>query len=123
MASFGDSLRGYSYEIHVRDGFRCVYCGLDGHESFAQWLTLSSDHLLPNGHPNRENPEFIATACQFCNTAANRYFDMAAKEGLTFDGKSRAELIAQRRPYVMRTRVEYKQFWQSSVASRDRRGS
>lgn len=122
MAAYTDSLRRYSYEIHVRDGFRCVYCGLDGHESLSHWLTLSSDHLLPTGHPQRENLEFIATACQFCNCAANRYFDMAAKERLTFDGKSRAELIAQRLPYVMRTRQEYKLFWQERVAGRPRQG-
>lgn len=122
MAAYTDSLRGYSYAIHMRDGFRCVYCGMDGHESLSHWLTLSSDHLLPTGHPQRENPKFIATACQFCNTAANRYFDMAMREGLTFDGKSRVELIAQRRPYVMKTRQDYKQFWQEKVASQMRQG-
>lgn len=122
MAAYGTSLCDYSYDVHLRDGFRCVYCGLDGHESFSHWLTFSSDHLLPKGHPQRENPDFIATACQFCNGAANHYFKMAEREGLSFDGKSRAELIEQRRPYVMRTREDYKRFWQEKVAGRPRKG-
>jgi hypothetical protein len=83
--------------------------------SFDTWLTLSWDHLLPKGHPNRDNPEFIVTACSFCNTADNRYFDKAKKLGLEFDGKTPDELVAQRLPYVMKTRNSYREFWENNV--------
>ncbi len=76
MAGFDDALRGYAYPIHRRDGFRCRYCGLDGTKSFASWLSLHWDHLLPKGHPHRDDPDFIVTACMFCNVADNRYFDL-----------------------------------------------
>ena len=40
--------------------------------SVPNWLYLSLDHLLPPGHPNRNDPNFQVTACRFCNEARNR---------------------------------------------------
>jgi hypothetical protein len=115
MAKFDDALRSYAYPTHRRDGFRCRYCGLDGTQSFANWLSLSWDHLLPKGHPHRDDPDFIVTACNFCNGADNRYFDLAVGRGLRLDGLSPNELIAQRLPYVEATRQRYKEFWTTNV--------
>lgn len=115
MKKFTDSLRGYAYKIHERDNFKCQYCGIDGSKSFKVWLTLSWDHLLPRNHPDRDNPEYIVTSCQFCNTADNRYFDLAQKRGLIFDGLSRKELVLQRKKYVLKTRISYKEFWEAKV--------
>lgn len=120
MPGFTDSLRGYAFEVHKRDGFRCRYCGLDGRESFANWLSLSWDHLLPKGSANRDSLDFIVTACMFCNTADNRYFDNALKRGLQFDGLSPDELVAQRAPYVVKTREGYHAFWAERVAQSER---
>jgi 5-methylcytosine-specific restriction endonuclease McrA len=115
MARYTDSLRGYAFPIHQRDDFTCQYCGADGKSAFEIWLTLSWDHLLPKGHPLRADPEYIVTACNFCNTADNRYFDHAVKRGLQFDGLTRAELIAQRLPFVLKTRKQYQVFWEEQV--------
>lgn len=118
MTKFSDSLRGYGHAIFQRDGFKCQYCGRDGSTNFDVWLTLSVDHLLPQKHPLRHEPEYMTTACQFCNTANNRYFDKAKKQGLSFDGVTRAELIAQRLPYVQSTREQYQVFWEKEVANK-----
>lgn len=115
MPSFDDSLRGYAHPIHQRDNFTCNYCSIDGKKSFGSWLTLSWDHLLPKGHPNRNNAEFIVTACNFCNTADNRYFDLAERRGLVFDDMSREDLVAQRKSYVSATRDAYRAFWNENV--------
>jgi hypothetical protein len=115
MPGFDDALRGYAYPIHKRDGFRCRYCGLDGTQSFASWLSLSWDHLLPKGDPRRDDPEYIVTACMFCNVADNRYFDLAAQRGLHFEGLTPDELVAQRLPYVEGTRQKYREFWNVNV--------
>lgn len=115
MAAFTDSLRGYAFPVHKRDGFKCVYCGLDGTRSFEAWLSLSWDHLLPKGHPLRDQHAYIVTACMFCNVADNRYFDRAAERGITFDAKTREELVAQRKPYVLKTRKSYQEFWEAEV--------
>ena len=116
MAKYPDSLRGYAFKVHERDGFICRYCGADGNKSFDTWLTLSWDHLLPKGHPDRDDFNFIVTACNFCNTANNRYFEKAKKEGLKFDGMTPDELVAQRLPCVMKTRDKYRDFWEKNVA-------
>jgi hypothetical protein len=117
MPTYSDALRGYAFAILKRDGFRCRYCGLDGTASFSNWLALSWDHLLPKGHPKRDDPEFIVAACFFCNVADNRYFDNALKRNLSFDGKSQRELVEQRLPFVERTRREYRAFWEQNVAT------
>jgi 5-methylcytosine-specific restriction endonuclease McrA len=117
MPKFTDSLRGYAFETIKRDDFTCRYCGLDGTASFDSWLAFSWDHLLPKGHPNRDNPKFIVAACSFCNTADNRYFDLATKRNLSLDGLSPEELVNQRRPFVEATRASYRDFWEKFVAS------
>ncbi len=123
MPKFGDALRGYAFEIMKRDGFRCRYCGLDGTESFANWLTLSWDHLFPKGHPDRDNPEYIVCACNFCNCADNWYFINAESRGLIFEGRTAEELVQQRLPYVLNTRQNYREFWDSQVSDSNGKGS
>lgn len=115
MPKFDDALRGYAFETMKRDGFRCRYCGLDGTDSFSNWLALSEDHLLPKDHPDRNNREYIVCACNFCNTADNRFFDQAATRGLRFVGMSPEDLVEQRRAYVERTRASYREFWEVHV--------
>ena len=115
MAKFDDALRGYAYPVMKRDNFICRYCGLNGKASFSNWLSLSCDHLLPKGHPNRDHLDFIVTACFFCNVADNQYFRHAEKRRLQFDGLSQEELISQRKPYVDKVRQNYREFWESSV--------
>ncbi|MCW5873599.1 MAG: hypothetical protein KIS88_03025 [Anaerolineales bacterium] len=81
-----------------------------GEASFEVWLTLSVDHLLPKGHPQRENEEYKVTACQFCNTAENRYFDKLAKQGLSLNNLSRSELVSRRLEHITNTRNAYQEF-------------
>jgi hypothetical protein len=115
VSSFTDSLRGYAYKIHKRDHFKCCYCGADGSKSFETWLTLSWDHLLPKGHPHRNNPDFIVTACNFCNVADNHYFLKAEKYGLVFHNMTPEALVEQRKKYVETVRQSYRDFWESNV--------
>ena len=116
MPTYTDALRGYAHPVLKRDSFRCRYCGLDGAASFANWLALSWDHLLPKGHPHRDNPDYIVAACTFCNWADNRYFDQASARGLVFEGLSQQELVQQRLPFVERTRAAYREFWEQHVS-------
>lgn len=115
MPTFEGSLRGYSSKIFERDHYTCRYCGADGTKSFDTWLSLSRDHLLPKGYANWDNPDYMVTACQFCNTAANLYFSHASKEGFIFDGLTPDELVERRLPYVQKTRQAYKEYWRDKV--------
>ncbi len=56
-------------------------------------------------------------SCMFCNVADNRYFDLAAKRGLHFDGLTPDEMVAQRTPYVEATRERYREFWSANVGA------
>jgi hypothetical protein len=115
MEKYDDALRRYAFEVHKRDRFTCRYCGAYGTKLFETWLTLTRNHLLPKGHPNRDNPDFIVIACAFCHSADNRYFDLAMKRGLRFDGMTPEELIVQRMPYVQKARRDYREFWERRV--------
>jgi len=117
MPKFTDSLRGYAFQIMKRDNFICRYCRLDGTRNYDAWLALSWDHLLPKGHPERDNPDYIVTACNFCNTADNRYFDNAVKRGISFDGLSQQALVEQRKAYVKSTREKYHAFRAENVSN------
>jgi len=107
MAKYIDSLRGYTHEILKRDGFVCRYCGLDG-KTWPYWLYLSRDHLLPEGDPKRDDPNFIVAACRFCNEVHN-------KTPRDVEGKTRDQLVEQKRPDVAARRDEYKRFWDEHV--------
>ena len=107
MATFTDSLRGYAHSVHKRGDFVCVYCGLDG-KVWPNWLYLTWDHLLPKGHPERDNHDFIVTACFFCNVVHNR-------TGFDVEGKNPEQLVAQKKPLVLERREEYREFWEQNV--------
>ena len=117
MTNFDDPLRDSSSEIHQRDNYVCRYCGADGKTSLDTWLTLTSDHLLPEGHPNRDNPDYIVTTCSFCNIADNRYFDKAKADGFDFNDPylTPAILVYRRIPYVQSIRQEYQDHWEEKV--------
>ncbi len=107
MPKFDDSLRGYAHPTLKRDDFLCTYCGLDG-KVWPNWLYFSRDHLFPQGHPKRDNQEYIVAACITCNTFHNRTeFDV--------EGKTPQELIEQKKPLVPQRRTEYYAFWKEHV--------
>ena len=114
-SKYTDALRGYAYRVLKRDRFKCRYCGLEGKASFDNWLALSWDHLLPKGHPERNNEEFIVASCRFCNEADNRYFDRLAREGTSLDGLSRRELVLCRKKGIRASRKAYREFWDECV--------
>jgi len=109
-AKFGDSLRGYAHATLKRDQFTCRYCGLDG-TVWPNRLYFSWDHLLPKGHPQRDDPAFIVAACTFCNGASNRTVWETA-------GKTPDELVEQKKPSVLAVRERYREFWEREVAPR-----
>lgn len=60
--------------IHIRDGWRCVYCGIslkDARKGFRQL-----DHLFPVALGGDDSAENLVTACADCNNAkADRPLD------------------------------------------------
>jgi hypothetical protein len=108
VMTFSTALRGYAHRVLARDGFRCVYCGLDGAKDFSAWLHLSWDHLLPPKHPNRDDERFIVAACRFCNEAHNR-------TRFPVEGKTPQQIVAMKREAILKRRAEYREFWEEHV--------
>jgi hypothetical protein len=110
VAKFDDALRGYAHAVLQRDNYICRYCGLDG-KIWPNWLYFSWDHLLPPGHTQRDEPEFIVAACRFCNECCNR-------KVWDTEGKTPEQLIQQKLPFVTARREEYQRFWEQEVQAR-----
>jgi len=113
MAPAG-TLMKYGPPIFKRDRYRCRYCELDG-SKWPNWLFLTLDHLLPKGHPKRDDRKYIVTACAFCNTADNYYFIKAKRDRFSFNKKSPAELVKRRKAAVQVVREKYNTFWKENV--------
>ena len=107
--AFNDALRGYAHPVIRRDGFRCVYCGLDGTSALSNWLHLSWDHLLPKGHSSRDDERFLVAACRFCNEVHNR-------TASDVNGKTAEQIVALKKEAVLVRRAEYREFWENEVA-------
>jgi hypothetical protein len=107
MTKFSDALRGYAHALLKRDGYICRYCEMDG-KVWPNWLYLSWDHLLPVGHPQRDDPDYIVAAFRFCNECCNRTL-------WETDGKTPQQLVQQKRSMVLARREEYRRFWEQEV--------
>ena len=110
MIKYRDSLRGYGRAIFERDNFTCAYCGTK-HNTFTLWRFLTVDHLLPPGHPDREDPRWQVTACSFCNTAKNR-----TKYHID-ENTSPEDIIKEKKKKIEETTREYLKFWQEHYES------
>jgi hypothetical protein len=102
--------------VYRRDEWVCKYCKLDGTDKFAAWRSLSMDHLLPHGHPQRDAQEFIVTSCAPCNAMLNQYFTHAKATGETYDSPDRERLLNARREFLSPRVDESRTYWQKNVA-------
>ena len=55
------------WDVYVRDGCVCVYCGLDGKQDPRIWRQLQIDHLIPRKHGGPDKPENKVVSCTRCN--------------------------------------------------------
>lgn len=60
--------REEAMKIFRRDHFKCQYCGLDGLESFENWMVMTVDHIHAYAKGGSQRADNQVTACQPCNT-------------------------------------------------------
>ena len=107
MKAYGDSLRGYGHETHVKCNFTCQYCGYDG-RSFPNWLQLTVDHVIPQAQGGTDDSDNKLTACHACNSITSRmYFPQDAP---------RERIISEKKQRVLERQSEFFEFWRSRVA-------
>lgn len=113
----GGTLIYWSKRIFKRDKFKCAYCGWNGRR-WPRCCFLTADHLLPKGHPERRNEEYIVTACSWCNVLENRWLENKTLK-LRFDGMSRQQLIAQRKPLIEKRSRDYQEWFKQNCGHRE----
>lgn len=106
MAKYGDSLRGYGYKVHKRDGFICQYCGFDG-RSFSGWLQLTVDHIIPRGQGGTDEDDNMVTVCHVCNSITSR---MKFSIGMSIE-----DIKQEKIKKVKERQAEYRRFWIEKV--------
>ena len=80
------------WEVRVRDGATCAYCGLSGIDNFDIWVLLQVDHIVPGAGDGADNK---AVACSFCNGTKYSYVPR---------GSTREELLSDARRYIQERR-------------------
>lgn len=107
VKAYGDSLRGYGHQTHVRCNFTCQYCAYDG-RAFPNWFQLTVDHVIPTGQGGTDDEENKVTAYQAYNSITSR---------MTFGpGASREEVLVAKRERVKERQSEFFAFWEKNVA-------
>ena len=85
--------------LYLRDGFACIYCGVNADDGAA----LSLDHVLPRELGGSNKGENLVTACVSCNSAkrnlVNReWFAMLRDKGIDTTSLSKRIRAATKRP-------------------------
>ena len=68
MANPLEVARSTYYQVFVRDGHKCVYCGKDILESLDSFAASHLDHLKPRRSGGTEDAINCVTACAVCNS-------------------------------------------------------
>ncbi len=109
MRAYGDSLRGYGHETHVKCNFTCQYCGYDG-RAFPNWFQLTVDHIVPQSQGGTDDGENLVTACHACNSITSR---------MKFpQGAPKETIVTEKKQRVQARQAEYFEFWRTNVAPR-----
>jgi len=87
------------WDVYVRDGCCCVYCGLDGTD-IKSWRQLQIDHLIPCCAGGSESPENKVVACADCNRKKHGFDPSGGNKGLLLSADGRAELIARAKRHI-----------------------
>src|SRR5487761_836480 len=95
--------REEAMKIFKRDHFKCQYCGLDGLESFQNWMIMTIDHIHAYAQGGSRKAANQVTACQPCNRMKG-----------TRDFRS----LAEAKKYVHAKRAEWQEVYNEHVQSR-----
>jgi len=90
----------YALDVYKRDHFTCQYCGLNGLQSYENWLILTIDHVHPHARGGSRSMENLVTACQPCNI---------------IKGKRPFKSREDARKYVLGKREEWRKVYQEQA--------
>ena len=114
----GDWGGGIRWDAHVRDGYRCVYCGLDG-AVLKRWDLFTNDHLVPEATGGPYTLLNVVTACLGCNQIKSG-FDPTDKGLDPLTEESRNRLISRAKEYIEAHRKEWEADFQEMLREAQR---
>lgn len=92
--------RGWpDWDVYVRDGCCCVYCGFDG-TSRPLWRQLVIDHLIPKNSGGSNEPWNKVVACARCNQLKYRFDPSNGNHSLLDSEPGRATLIKEAAAHI-----------------------
>lgn len=87
------------WNIYVRDGCTCVYCGFQG-TSLLSWRQLTIDHIVPRAKGGPDAPENKVVSCNYCNTMKSGFDPSDGQWSLVLSDEERLKLIQKSREYI-----------------------
>jgi 5-methylcytosine-specific restriction endonuclease McrA len=91
------------WDVAVRDGGKCAYCGLDGSGDIRILMSFQLDHLKPRNSGGSDDADNRVLACYVCNTEKK---DWDPNEGET-EQLSREKLVEKVAEYIKKRRGEH----------------
>lgn len=92
----GQYPKGRFWDVALRDGGKCVYCGLGGSKDAGILHTFEIDHIVPRCFGGTEDSSNLALCCKGCNNDKAAYDPHGDLQGPL----SREFLIERARQYV-----------------------
>ncbi|MDE3178476.1 MAG: HNH endonuclease [Acidobacteriota bacterium] len=92
--------REEAMNVFKRDHFKCQYCGLNGLESFENWMVMTVDHIHAYAKGGSIHESNQVTACQPCNTIKGTH-DFAS--------------LAEAKKYVQAKREEWREIYKEQA--------
>lgn len=87
------------WEIYVRDGCHCVYCGFDG-TTLQGWRQLQIDHRIPVAKVGTNEPTNKVVACTDCNRKKHSFDPSSGNPSRLSSEAGRQELIKESKDYI-----------------------
>ncbi len=91
---------GSEWDIYVRDGCVCTYCGLWG-DSLLLWRQLCLDHIIPQSVGGTDVPENLTVACNYCNQMKGGYDPRTGPYVTPPSDPIRQDLIERARRHIL----------------------
>lgn len=109
------------WDVHVRDGCRCVYCDLDM-ATLKRWDLFTNDHLVPKKKSGPYERQNLVTACLGCNQLKGS-FDPTNNGTDTLTVESRGRLIQRAKDHIEAKRRMWDSDFQEILSEAARRRS
>jgi 5-methylcytosine-specific restriction endonuclease McrA len=83
------------HQILERDHYRCLYCGLDGMDSFESSLIMTVDFVHPRARKGKKDPSNVVAACRPCNVIKGHRVFASFEDAKTYVLERRAQLYKE----------------------------